>query len=160
LSTHVAIYIIASAAFMRLLLLLLGWPPLDSDQGTMGIAAIHIFRGTDFPIFFYGQSYMGTLEAYIAAGFFHIFGISAFSLRIGLIFFYICFLINSFLITKRLFSYKFAVFILVLESLGANDIVLREISAHGGYPEMFFFVTLLWLITLELVLPALCLVAK
>ena len=158
--TRIAIYITAGAAFIRLLLLLLGWPPMDSDQGTMGIAAIHIFRGTDFPIFFYGQSYMGTLEAYMAAGFFHLFGISVFSLRIGLILFYIGFLINSFFITKKLFSSKFAIFILVLESLGANDIVFREMNAQGGYPEIFFFVTLLWLIALELVLPASSLVVQ
>ena len=40
----------------------------------MGLAALHIARGEDFPVFFYGQEYMGTLEAYLAAPLVALFG--------------------------------------------------------------------------------------
>ena len=49
---------------MRVLLLTLGWPPLDSDQAYIGLMGMHIAFNHDLPIFFYGQGYMGAFEAY------------------------------------------------------------------------------------------------
>src|SRR5512139_1979664 len=58
----------------RLALLLAAAPPTNSDEATMGLAALHIARGEDFPVWFYGQAYMGTLEAYLAAPLFAVAG--------------------------------------------------------------------------------------
>lgn len=41
---------------------------LDSDQAVTGIVAQRIGSGQDFPVFFPGQTYMGTLEQYLQAG--------------------------------------------------------------------------------------------
>ena len=40
--------------------------------------ALHIAYRGEHPLFFYGQEYMGPLEAYIGALLFHIFGVSLF----------------------------------------------------------------------------------
>lgn len=139
------------ATLIRVLLLVYGWPLLDGDQSTMGLAAIHIFHGTDYPIFFYGQTSIGTTEAYIAALMFHIFGISTFSLRIGLLFFYVGFLINMYLFIRKLFSANFAVFTILLLALGAPEIVIWQLSPRG-YPEIPFFASSLLLIAAHLAL--------
>jgi hypothetical protein len=59
----------------------LGWwqrggPGTDSDDATMGLMAKHIVALGGRPIFFYGQSYMGSLEAYAAALMYAFLGVS------------------------------------------------------------------------------------
>lgn len=53
---------------------------IDGDEALVGIQAEHILRG-EHPTYFYGQAYMGSLEAYLVAGLFSIFGPSAWVLR-------------------------------------------------------------------------------
>src|SRR6266849_7240779 len=49
---------------------------IDGDEVLVGIQAEHILRG-ELPIYFYGQPYMGSLEAYLVALFVAIGGPSA-----------------------------------------------------------------------------------
>ncbi|MBN2143650.1 MAG: hypothetical protein JW774_03405 [Candidatus Aureabacteria bacterium] len=56
---------------------------VHSDAGIVGLMAKHISEAKDFPVFFYGQAYMGSLEAYVTAGVFLLFGISGFTLCLG-----------------------------------------------------------------------------
>ena len=77
-----ALLIIAFAIGLRILLVSLGWPPTNSDEGTMGLMARHIAYNGEYPIYFYGYNYMGALEAYLGAGFFRLFGSSVFTLRL------------------------------------------------------------------------------
>ena len=53
---------------------------IDGDEAIVGIQAEHILRG-EHPIYFYGQSYMGSLEAYLIALLFTIAGPSVWALR-------------------------------------------------------------------------------
>ncbi len=46
----------------------------DSDLSVVGLMAAHIAQGKHFPVFMYGQGYMGAGEAYLAALFFKLFG--------------------------------------------------------------------------------------
>jgi hypothetical protein len=130
-----ALVIIALAALLRIALLANGWPLLDSDEGTMGLMAMHIAYRGEFPIFFYGQGYMGAFEAYVAALVFHLAGVSTFSLRIGLVLLYSLFLLGIYLLTSLLYSKKLALFTLLLLALGSNPLFTRELIAVGGDPE-------------------------
>lgn len=47
---------------------------LNADEVIPGLMGLHIARGTDFPVFFYGQHYFGALEAYAVAGLFRSLG--------------------------------------------------------------------------------------
>ncbi len=49
---------------VRLLFLLT--PNMDSDQAVTGLMARHILGG-EFPFFFYGQDYCGSIEAYLVS---------------------------------------------------------------------------------------------
>ena len=141
-----ALAIIIFAVTVRIVLLGLGWPPLDSDEGTMGLMAMHIaFRG-EHPIFFYGQGYMGAFEAYLAAIFFRLFGVSTFTLLLGLVILYMVFLIAMYLLTSLLYSKPLALVTLGLLAVGSNGMLSRELVAIGGYPETLMFGSLIMLL--------------
>src|SRR5438309_11203539 len=53
---------------------------IDGDEAMVGIQAEHILRG-EHPIYFYGQAYMGSLEAYVMAVLFALGGASVWMLR-------------------------------------------------------------------------------
>ncbi len=134
-----AVGIIAVGVFIRVLLLSQGWPHTTMDEGTLGEMAMNIAYHGEHPLFFYGQNYMGSLQAYLAAGVFHIFGASLFSLRIGLVFLFVLFLISMYLLASLLYTKKLALYSILLLSLGASNLIYRELQAIGGYPESLLF---------------------
>ncbi len=146
--------IIVVAVLLRFTLLGLGWPLLDSDEGTMGLMGMHIAYRGEHPIFFYGQGYMGAFEAYVAAVMFRLFGVSTFTLRLGLILIYIVFLLGMYLLTSLLYSKKWALIILILLALGSNPQLTRELVAVGGDPETLVCGTILVLLATWLALGA------
>jgi hypothetical protein len=127
--------IILLAIVLRLLLIAHGWPLLDSDEGTMGLMAMHIAYRGEHPFFFYGQAYMGATEAYLAAALFHVFGVSSFTLRLGLVVIFTIFLIAMYLLTSLLYSRNLALVVLAVLALGSNPMLVRELVAVGGDPE-------------------------
>ncbi|MGZ3627957.1 MAG: hypothetical protein ACXVDN_09855 [Ktedonobacteraceae bacterium] len=134
-----SILIIALATLLRISLIALGWPHSNADEGTMGLMAMHILNKGEHPIFFYGQHYMGTLEAYLGSVFFYLFGISIFSLRLGPVLFFSLFLVNMYLLTSLLYTKKFALITLIILTLGSSIMLDTELVALGGYPELLFF---------------------
>src|SRR5450759_2193404 len=103
-----AFFIILFAIVLRIVLISQGWPETNSDEGTLGLMALHIAYRNEFPIFFYGQGYMGPFEAYLAAVLFHLFGPSLFVLRLGLILVFTLFLVSIYLLISQLFSKNLA----------------------------------------------------
>ncbi|MGN9804316.1 DUF423 domain-containing protein [Micromonospora sp. L32] len=136
----------------RLALLLGDTPRTNSDEATMGLAALHIARGEDFPVFFYGQAYMGALEAYLAAPLVALAGPSVLALRLPLLALYALFLLLSWRLTRRLGGDRwFALLVVGLLALGADRIVKNQLIAGGGYPELNPIGAGLALLTLDLV---------
>lgn len=105
----------------------------------MGLMAMHILNKGEHPIFFYGQNYMGTLEAYLGSAFFYLFGVSIFSLRLGPVLFFSLFLVNMYLLTSLLYTKKLALITLIILTLGSSIMLETELVALGGYPELLFF---------------------
>ena len=103
------------------------------------IMAMHILYNGEHPIFFYGQNYMGTLEAYLGSAFFYLFGVSVFSLRLGPVLFFALFLVNMYLLTSLLYTKKLALITLIFLTLGSSIMLDTELVALGGYPELLFF---------------------
>jgi len=56
---------------------------LNPDAGVVGLMAKHMAEGRGFPVFFYGQAYMGSLESAVSALFCRIFGCSGFAVCLG-----------------------------------------------------------------------------
>ena len=141
-----AIAIVATAALLRILLISQGYLVTNSDESTMGLMALHIANRGEHPIFFYGQNYMGSLEAYLGAGLFRLFGPSTFTLRLGLIALFVLFLISMYFLTSLLYSKGLALVSLILLALGTDGILKQELWAIGGYPETLLFGALVLLI--------------
>jgi len=53
--------IVAIATLLRFMLIYFNWPVTNSDEGNMGLVALHVAYQGDHPIFFYGLPYMGPL---------------------------------------------------------------------------------------------------
>jgi hypothetical protein len=71
---------LAAALVARVALVIHTGAVIDGDEALVGIQAEHILRG-QFPVYFYGQSYMGSLETYLIAGVIAVTGPTAWALR-------------------------------------------------------------------------------
>ncbi|SNT06396.1 hypothetical protein SAMN05421812_1033 [Asanoa hainanensis] len=120
----------------RIAVLLADAPPTNSDEGTMGLAALHIGQGNGLPVYFYGQNYMGTLEAYLAAPLVALANGSVLALRMPNLLLYAAFLAAMWALTRRLYSPWFATFVVGLLALGSDRVLKNQLISGGGYPEI------------------------
>lgn len=138
--------LLAVAAAVRLGLLLQEWPASNSDEGTMGLMALHVAEGRHFPAFMYGQSYMGTLEAYAAAPGFAVSGPSLLGLRLPMLVLYLLFLVALYLLARRLYGTSVAVTSVALLALGSRELYGSQLVAQGAVPETLLTGALLLLL--------------
>ncbi|HEY4037129.1 MAG TPA: hypothetical protein VGL94_24500 [Ktedonobacteraceae bacterium] len=144
---RIAAIILIFAASLRIFLAALGWPPTNSDEGVMAIMAVNIAYHGAHPVMFYGQNYMGTIEAYLGAGFFHLFGgPSLFALRLGVILLVTLFLICMYLLARLLFSKPLGLVTLLMLSVGSIPMLTRQMIATGGSSQTLFFGSLAFLL--------------
>ncbi|MGZ6387114.1 MAG: hypothetical protein ACXWOL_17015 [Ktedonobacteraceae bacterium] len=148
----VMLALVIGATILRFILIRLNWPFTNSDEGTMDLMALHIAYRGEHPIFYYGQEYMGPLEAYNGEELFHIFGVSVFTVRLGLLPFFAFFLVCMYYLTSMLYTKKLALFTVGLLSLGSSDIIGHQLLAIGGYPEIVMFGALIFLLATWLAL--------
>ena len=123
-----AMAIIVFGTLLRVVLVGLHWPLFNSDEGTMGIMALHIASRGDHPVFYYGQHFMGTLDAYLAAGVFRVLGSSILTLRGSMLLLYVPFLLVMYGLTRLLYSKQMALGCLLILSLGSIPILILEVS--------------------------------
>jgi hypothetical protein len=114
----------------------------------MGLAALHLSQGRDFPAFFYGQGYMGTLEAYLAVPLFWLFGPSTLALRVPTLLFYAAFVLLAYQLTRRLYTPWLAAVTVAVLALGADRVIKNQLIAAGGYPEISPLAALLFVLAL------------
>ena len=122
-----AMAIIVFGTLLRVVLVGLQWPLFNSDEGTMGIMALHIASRGDHPLFYYGQHFMGTLDAYLAAGVFRVLGSSILTLRGSMLLLYVPFLLVMYGLTRLLYSKQMALGCLLILSLGSIPILNLEV---------------------------------
>ena len=132
----IALVISVVGGVYRAFLLAADVPPTNSDEATLGLAALHISTGREFPIFFYGQAYMGTLLAYLAAPLFWVLGPSTLVLRLPTLALYLAFVLGMYLLVRRLYSPWLAVVTVAALALGSDRVIKNQLIAAGGYPEI------------------------
>jgi 4-amino-4-deoxy-L-arabinose transferase-like glycosyltransferase len=145
---------VAAATLGRFILTYFNWPITNSDEGNMGLLAMHVAYRGELPIFFYGLPYMGPLEGYFAAPLFRLFGVSLFTLRLPLLLLFALFLICMYYLTRLLYTEKFALAIVILLSFGSSIVILLQLRASGEYPETELFAALIFLLASWLALSA------
>jgi hypothetical protein len=127
-------------------LVLLGWPETNSDEATMGLMALHIAQGRDFPLFFYGQSYTGSGEAWAAAGLFALSGPSLVALRLALVASYAAFVFAMWQLGRLLHGHRVALVTTLLLALGSTELLASQLRASGSRVELLLAGSLMaWL---------------
>ena len=148
LATFLAALIIIAGAALRFALILNNWPTTNSDEATVGLMALHISHRHDFPVFFYGEGWEGSLEAYVGAALFFIFGPNVFALRLGVLLFFIAFLVCMFALARLLYSKGLALVTLLMLGIGSPEIFFRSILALAGRAETPLFGALIMLLSI------------
>ena len=82
-------------------------PVLWRDEGTVGLSGLRVLQG-DFPIFFYGQSFMGALEGYMLGLLFLLFNSSPLVMELFPVVLSLVFFVLNYLLLKRIFGTKIA----------------------------------------------------
>ncbi len=142
-----------AGVLLRLGLLHLGYPLFDSDEAAMGLIARHMAEGRHFPVFLYGQQYMGTGEAILAVPLVRLFGPSPFVLRLPLLLVFALFLVALYRLARLIVPRRpwFAVLAVGLASLGSDRVLKDELVAHGGSPEIKVIAAVAVLLAVRLV---------
>ncbi len=137
---------------------------IDGDEVLVGVQAEHILRG-ELPIYFYGQPYMGSLEAYLVALFVAIGGPSAWTLRaepvlLSLVVVWLTWKLAAALAgaaqlpsLDKSGTYARLAFMTVAASIAAIPPLydgILELRTYGGYIETFILMLLLLLSALRL----------
>lgn len=131
--------LIVCGVAVRLALTIIGWPLTNSEEGTMGLEAMHILLRGEHPIYLYGQTYLGVGEAYAGALAFRLFGISIISLRLGMIALYALFMVSVLWLANLLYSHRVALVSLIVLVLGTPFLANIELRADGGKAETMAF---------------------
>ena len=138
-----------AALALKLSLLFANALPFNSDEAVVALMARHIMRG-ERPLFFYGQAYMGSLDAYFVAGGFSLFGEHVWVVRAVQITLYLLTLSLVYLFVLRAFrSPRMAAIAALLMALPSVNQTLYTTVSLGGYGEALLIGTL----TMALCLP-------
>ncbi|SCF35574.1 hypothetical protein GA0070216_1118 [Micromonospora matsumotoense] len=120
----------------RVLLVAFDVPPANSDEGTAGLAALHIGEGRHWPVFFYGQHYMGAFHSYLAAPLVQVFGVHWWVMRVPALAMYALFLILLYQLTRTLYTPWFAAFSVAIMAFGSDRVIKSQLIGAGGYSDV------------------------
>ncbi len=134
------------AASWKICLLLMDVFPFNSDEAIVGLMAKHILAG-EHPFLFYGQAYMGSLDAWLVAAGFAVFGSHIWVIRLIQIFLYIITIAITMSVVKNISGNPWAGLItgLLLAIPPVNTTLYTTISL-GGYGEALLIGSLLLLV--------------
>lgn len=128
------VLLILLALFHRLPLMQVREAQLPGDETIYGIMGMHILKG-QFPIYYYGQAYLGTLEAYAVALLSFFMGMNGWTLQLSGFLFYALFMATHFSLIKKIFGTQTAVFSSFL--LIFPPVMFWELSVRAlGYTSM------------------------
>ena len=120
--------LMAIAAAFRIYLMSMVFANVDGDQAVLGIMAYHIQRG-EHPVFYYGQPYTGSLEAYAAALLFSVFGANDFTVRLPALAFSVAFVGAVYWLGAVLYGLRIAVLAGLFLALGPALLIVWSTAA-------------------------------
>src|SRR5579859_2032399 len=123
---------------------------IDGDEAVVGLMARHIAFLGDRPVFYYGQPYLGSLEAFSAAPLFRLFNSSTVLLKLIPTGYSLGFLAVSAVLARRLFGTGAALATAAYLALPPAMWAVWSTKARGGYAELLFLGQALVLVTLAL----------
>ncbi len=117
-----------------------------SDSAVIALMAMHALSGK-FYTFYWGQAYMGSLEALGVAPFFALFGVNDVTLSMGLLPWYVLFAIALSRVARRCAGELAGAIAPWLLAVAPPYVQYQQIAPRGDYPETLALGTiLLWLV--------------
>jgi 4-amino-4-deoxy-L-arabinose transferase-like glycosyltransferase len=117
--------------------------PFNADEAIIALMAKHITEG-QVPLFFYGQSYMGSFDAMLVSLAFRIFGEQVWPIRLVQSILFLGTVFTTMLLAERVLGSKRAAFLAgLLIGLPPVNVTLYTTVSLGGYGEMLLMGNLL-----------------
>ncbi|MFQ5921957.1 MAG: hypothetical protein ACE5M4_03870 [Anaerolineales bacterium] len=134
---------------LKLIFMAAGAFPFNSDEAVVGLMARHILNG-QWPAFFYGQAYMGSLDATLAALGFALLGEQVWVIRLLQALLYVATILTTAALGWSIFrSARVAWVAAVLLAVPAVNVMLYTTVSLGGYGEALVIGNLLMLLALR-----------
>ena len=108
----------------------------DPDHGIVYLMTKHMAEGIDFPVFFYGQPYMGSLEPAISALVCRVLGVSSFHVCLGTVLAGIALLPLIYFWGRNAGGRRAGLVGLLLALVGSNTNFHFSVAPRGGYMVM------------------------
>ena len=138
------------AALLKGALLYANVIPFNADEAVVGLMARHILQG-EGPIFFYGQAYLGSLDAWLIAGAFALLGQSVLAIRLVQAALYLGTIFTTYLLGLKIYSSRWiAGTAAILLAIPTVLVTLYTTATLGGYGEVLLLGNILFLLALRL----------
>ena len=122
---------------------------IDGDEAIVGLMGKHILEGRDIPVFYYGQHYMGSLEAIMASISFWFFGMSSCTLQLVPLVWSLALIPIMYLLGTACFGHRAGVVSALLTAVPPPALVVWSSKARGGFIEVVVLGALALLITVH-----------
>lgn len=133
----------------KVLIVANGRVPFNSDEAIVGLMARHILQG-NWPVFFYGQSYMGSLDAILVAAGFLVLGESVWVIRLVQSLLYAGLLLTTFWLGSVGFqSVKVGLISALFLAIPTVNMTLYTTASLGGYGEALLIGNLLLILAIK-----------
>jgi hypothetical protein len=140
---------LAFAVAVRLFVVIRAHGMMDGDEAVLGIQAENILRGSH-PIYFYGQAYMGSWDAYLAAPLIAIFGPHAWVLHAVTLAESLLLVPLLGALAKKLYGERAGLPAMMLAAFPPLYVTQGELRMLGGYVETLVLGTALMLLTVTI----------
>ena len=137
--------IVSLSVVYKLFLLAFNAVPFNGDEAIVALMARHILRG-ERPVFFYGQAYLGSTDAWLVAASFSIFGENVLAIRIVHILLFAGVVFTTYLLARRYLQDEWGARAAMLwMALPPTILTLYTTATLGGYTETLLFGNILLL---------------
>jgi hypothetical protein len=141
---------ITVAAALKLVILAVEAVPFNADEAIVALMARHILQG-ERPLFFYGQAYMGSLDAFLVALVFKLIGVGVWGIRLVQILLYTLTLLTTAWLGKVISRHwQVGVIAAWLLAIPTVSMTLYTTVSMGGYGEMLLIGNLILLLTIAI----------
>lgn len=138
------------AILLKAILLAMDVVPFNADEAVVALMARHILSG-ERPVFFYGQAYLGSTDAWLVAGAFLLLGQQVLAIRVVQILLYLGTIIATYALGLKLYNERWtATVAAILLSIPVVLMTLYTTATLGGYGETLLIGSLLLLWALRL----------
>lgn len=109
---------------------------IDGDEAIVGLMGKHILEGRNIPVFYYGQHYMGSLEAIMASVSFFLFGMTPFTLQLVPLVWSLLLIPVVFLLARSLSSSRGGIAAALVTAVPPPALLVWSSKARGGFIEV------------------------